>query len=662
MKKIVTVLGAVVLLAFHMMGAVDAAFQLSGQVAILIAGDKVIAYDFQTGKMLENTTLSTGGLPGVTFTKIDAAINYGNGKVYFFSGSKYIRFDLASFKADAGYPKETGPNWNGLGNAPIDAAMNWPSKSYYFRGTDYLRFDPTQNVVDLGYPKKVSTQSWPGLPFTTIDAAVTLQGITYFFSGEQYACYDVKSDRMISGYPRSIQSFLSLEVSPPTANFEKPPVKDAEQKVNVNTQSASSVPAAGANWAQSLIKVQSLDVSPFKVGTPSKIIGNVYFTSSNGSAPYFMAWNERKENKERPYSWVGDIHITRLNEQLQKVGTDILIKDLVMMDILVHDPNYMILLAGEIRANTYLDDYPNLLHVMKVDFKGNVIWKTLVAGGNGQGPQQHWFDFNPGETLVKYNGEEYGVWFQVKKNWAESGKPDIHNGDKFVVLDQNGNLKPEREAFWRASHSVSQEIVVNQKGEFVTGTVGDAYPLGIQIRNQNTDHTQLIWPIEEASEKDRSNCRYTQCAGDLGAMLAVEDKIYCLISTSDQIPIDYASYQKTDLMLVTLNASGLVERRKWLTDTKYTCYDGKMIPYGDGFWIVWTEADTPSEDQSFYKYKNSVYVAVIDRNGDFIKPPVKVDVPYFSQHIIQYQNGDIGWAQPNDANPGLIDIIRIQGR
>ena len=35
---------------------------------------------------------------------VDSAVNWGNGKAYFFKGSQYVRFDIASDRVDPGYP------------------------------------------------------------------------------------------------------------------------------------------------------------------------------------------------------------------------------------------------------------------------------------------------------------------------------------------------------------------------------------------------------------------------------------------------------------------------------------------------------------------------------------------------------------------------------
>ena len=55
--------------------------------------------------VLETITIAEA-FPGVTFSKIDAALDYGNGNVQFFSGNEFTRFNKKNGWTDDGYPKE----------------------------------------------------------------------------------------------------------------------------------------------------------------------------------------------------------------------------------------------------------------------------------------------------------------------------------------------------------------------------------------------------------------------------------------------------------------------------------------------------------------------------------------------------------------------------
>jgi GH24 family phage-related lysozyme (muramidase) len=97
---------------------------------------------------------------------IEAAANWGNGKVYFFKGNQYLRYDIAANAADPGYPRTIAGNWPGVAEAGfdgIDAAIVWPSgKAYFFRGDSYVRYDRAADKVDDGYPRPIAG-NWPGL-------------------------------------------------------------------------------------------------------------------------------------------------------------------------------------------------------------------------------------------------------------------------------------------------------------------------------------------------------------------------------------------------------------------------------------------------------------------------------------------------------------------
>ncbi len=142
---------------------------------------------------------------------IDAVVEWDNGKAYFFRGNQYVRFDIKADKADPGYPKQiNSETWPGLPwTDGIDTAVNWGNgKAYFFKGSQYIRYDIKADRADPGYPKQINNETWPGVPWTDgIDAAVNwYNGKAYFFKGGQYIRYDVKSDKADPGYPKPINN------------------------------------------------------------------------------------------------------------------------------------------------------------------------------------------------------------------------------------------------------------------------------------------------------------------------------------------------------------------------------------------------------------------------------------------------------------------------
>lgn len=58
------------------------------------------------------TAMAETYAPGKRATGI---VNWGNGKVYFFKGSQYIRYDIKADRADPGYPKTIdNSTWPGI--------------------------------------------------------------------------------------------------------------------------------------------------------------------------------------------------------------------------------------------------------------------------------------------------------------------------------------------------------------------------------------------------------------------------------------------------------------------------------------------------------------------------------------------------------------------
>jgi hypothetical protein len=142
--------------------------------AYFFRGSQYLRYDLSADKVDPGFPKPVNGnWPGLGTGSIDAAVVWSNGKAYFFKGSNYVRYDIATDKADTGYPKSIAGNWPGFPasfTAGIDAVVVWPNgKAYFFRGTQYLRYDVATDKVDSGYPKPIAG-NWPGLWTSGIDA------------------------------------------------------------------------------------------------------------------------------------------------------------------------------------------------------------------------------------------------------------------------------------------------------------------------------------------------------------------------------------------------------------------------------------------------------------------------------------------------------------
>jgi hypothetical protein len=144
---------------------------------------------------------------GLPFTSnIDAILNYGNGKLYFFKKNLYIGFDIHTQMPLDHHPRRICDGWNNLPFAKIDAVFNNNNgKAYFFSGNKYARYDLVLDRMDDGFPKKISNKNWRNLPFNSdINTAFTINDLVYFFQDEYYCCYDLVKG--IANKPRYIQN------------------------------------------------------------------------------------------------------------------------------------------------------------------------------------------------------------------------------------------------------------------------------------------------------------------------------------------------------------------------------------------------------------------------------------------------------------------------
>lgn len=147
---------------------VDAAVNWGNGKAYLFRDNEYIRYDIASDRADPGypKRINDRTWPGLWRSGVDAAVNWGNGKAYFFRGDEYIRFDIARDRADPGYPRPiNSETWPGLGTlGPIDAAVNWGNgKAYLFSGSQYVRFDILSDRADAGYPQPINGRTWPGV-------------------------------------------------------------------------------------------------------------------------------------------------------------------------------------------------------------------------------------------------------------------------------------------------------------------------------------------------------------------------------------------------------------------------------------------------------------------------------------------------------------------
>ena len=161
-----------------------------------------------------------------------AAVNWNNGKAYFFRDSRYWRYDTGARRFDAGYPQPINlASWLGLGSFrdgahDLDAAVHWGNrKAYFFKGDQMIIWDIARDAAFPDTAFDIGTEL-PGLDrfaggARDIDAATASgDGKVHFFKGDEYIRFDQGARQADDGYPRKISysTWRGLHVWP--ANIE----------------------------------------------------------------------------------------------------------------------------------------------------------------------------------------------------------------------------------------------------------------------------------------------------------------------------------------------------------------------------------------------------------------------------------------------------------
>lgn len=150
---------------------VDCAVDLGAGKAFLFKGGNYVRLNQSTNAVdapVRTIAEAWSGLDTADFAEnIDAAVNWGNGKVYLFKADAYVRYDVAADRMDEGYPLPIADAWVGLSAAgfgeDVDAAVNWGNgKVYLFKADSYVRYDVASDRVDDGYPLAIADH-WNGL-------------------------------------------------------------------------------------------------------------------------------------------------------------------------------------------------------------------------------------------------------------------------------------------------------------------------------------------------------------------------------------------------------------------------------------------------------------------------------------------------------------------
>lgn len=164
----------------------------------LFEGPSYTQYDTETGEKLTPSPRPIADGWTLPFTTIDAALNWGDGAVYFVRTMQVVRYSIERASVEPGYPKPLPFYWRGLWASDIDAAFRLDDFAHFFRRNEYIQYDINAGRADLNGPIR-TTSIWNGLP-KRVTGAVPLTDDYLLFTSKQACCvYDLLTDRTVAG-------------------------------------------------------------------------------------------------------------------------------------------------------------------------------------------------------------------------------------------------------------------------------------------------------------------------------------------------------------------------------------------------------------------------------------------------------------------------------
>lgn len=614
------------------------------------------------------------GLSAQTTSAIDAAVSWDNGREYFFHGDQYSRFNPSRSQVDSGYPLTTNNRtWPGLPWAQVDAVVNYGNGvAYFFKGSEYVAYDIEADRALANYPR--NTRNGWDIPFATLAAAAYDRDRTIIlFSGDQYALYDIETESLYPNYPQDI-SQLNLPRGFDTidgAMYEQGVIHlfKGERYLTLELPYFFLATSQGLSsrdaWPGLEFPAQGIEQEPINrpVDPPQVGFSVEEYKVDLGTLPVVvdntvLSWAQMtglpNGNLVIAYQNSNDVVLRFLDQSMSLQGRPVVLNDYWLSEITTDHQGNLLLALGRDVNNTYITGYPNALYLMKLNPSGREIFNTYIFGGTGHGPGKSWFD-GRSEARLAMNGENYGVYFEVQKNWAEPGQAeDIHNGDMFAVVESNGQLNQDSIHFWTASHSSTVQVNSAPSGEYFTMTIGDAYPYGLQFYNRDRDTQWLLWPpAEDYIPYEEVNS--TNAAGILSAMVPWNDGFAAFMGTTESPNIGWNT--KVDVMFMATDPEGNVERKVWLTRTPIE--DDSVItavPIDGGYLVAWGKGNDYDDNWK----TGPVTLAIIDNDGRFIQGPQQFELPFGSYaRFTKTPDGRVFWTDSPRNGSAELNIYEV---
>jgi hypothetical protein len=376
-------------------------------------------------------------------------------------------------------------------------------------------------------------------------------------------------------------------------------------------------------------------------------LGHYVYSSGVGNDQFVIGWDHLNRSILRYYDM-----------DFNPVGRDLVLRDYILQDIQgledgsvlvlgIYHPDESVSLANAFRS-------PLAMHLIKISPNRQIEFNTRLVGGEGIDDGKTWYAWMPSiaSADVAYNGREYGVFLEVSHNFGASG---VHQTDLFLKLDENGRIIEGSRQFQYVSHSNELHIVDGANDEFVTITVGDAYPFGFTFVNRESGAYEVIWPQVSQNEQSRmvEENKYTTGAGGIDRFLRFGNNYYAITNTHENLPIDYMNGDNRDVLFFQLNSEGEIIHQNWLTRSSVPIDKSFAAPYGLGILVGYVFYEDELEGiGSMNLIELGLDGSVLSRSTDLQEVEA-----YYHSYFFNFPDGSVGWTIARSSTE--VDIYRI---
>ncbi len=355
------------------------------------------------------------------------------------------------------------------------------------------------------------------------------------------------------------------------------------------------------------VAVSQVSVAPDQVNTTaggyfSRLTPPILAPTPSGAK---VAWGDTS----------GNIHVTTLDDQNNKVGQDVTLPGNELRGFVAHTSGFAVLFQRGQDEMALVGFNSAGQQVFDVTIVGNVDHDQTGA----KWIRREWGDYG----RLAFHGGTYATYFGHVQNWGDRG---IHQGDLLYYYDMTGN-RTQVGWDWGCSHSLDVRIAYDGS-RFGPVCLSDCYPEKAIMYNHRG---------AKIHDEPSGNCSGSSSA-ELGGLVALNGSLWLTFVS----PEGRSSH---DVALVSIT-NGQVGPIHWLTDTQAEETNAHLAVYGSNLLVAWQEG-------------SNHFLAVVDTSGNFLVGPETVSGVSYGQQtdFVNYPNGDVGWSFGAGST---LTIVRVQ--